>query len=92
MKIKKHFTAEFKAKVAVVALTGKLPLGKICSTYKVSSSAVLKWKGQLQERAHVAFDNSSAKDLKETERKEEQLYAQIGKLQMEVDFLKKITL
>jgi transposase-like protein len=92
MKMKKQFTAEFKAKVALVLISGKQTLGQVCSHYKVSSSAAMRWKEQLMERANLAFSNDSNKKMQEVEKKEEELYSQIGKLQMQVDYLKKLSL
>jgi transposase len=90
--MKKHFTAEFKSKVALALIKGDQNLGQICSNYKVSSSAALRWKTQLIERASLVFSNDLKDRAKQSAQKEEELYAQIGKLQVEVDFLKKLSL
>jgi transposase-like protein len=92
MKMKKQFTSEFKAKVALMLISGKQTLGQVCSNYKVSSSAALRWKQQLLERANLVFNGDSDKKAKEGAKMEEELYAQIGKLQMQIDFLKKLSL
>lgn len=92
MKIKKSFTAEFKSKVALALIKGDRNLAQICSNYKISASAALKWKNQLLDRASLAFSNDLKDHSKQAAQKEEELYAQIGKLQVEVDFLKKLSL
>jgi hypothetical protein len=73
-------------------ISGKQNLGQVCANYKVSSSAALKWKNQVLEKAGLVFNNDANVQMKERDKREEELYAQIGKLQVRVDFLKKLSL
>ncbi|MBP7847518.1 MAG: transposase [Burkholderiales bacterium] len=76
----------FKAKVALEAVRGDKTIGEIATEYNVASSLVSKWKSELLANASAAFGAPKQKSPEESEHK---LYQQIGKLTMEVDYLKK---
>jgi len=76
----------FKAKVALEAMRGNMTIAEIATHYNVASSLVSKWKSELIANASNAF---GAKVVKSPEEVEHKLYSQIGKLTMEVDYLKK---
>lgn len=76
----------FKAKVALEAIRGNRTIAEIASEYNVASSLVSKWKSELEGHAANAFGLKCSKTTEESEHK---LYSQIGKLTMEVDYLKK---
>lgn len=80
------YDSGFKAKVALEAIRGNLTVAEIAAHYNVSSSLVSKWKSELEGNASNAF---GVKGAKPTEESEQKLYSQIGKLTMEVDYLKK---
>jgi hypothetical protein len=48
----------------------------------------MQWKRQLLESLPVVFSDKRAKENKEQEEKEAQLYQQIGQLKVELDWLK----
>lgn len=85
MSKKTNYEAGFKAKVALEAIRGNRTVGEIASEYSVAGSLVSKWKSELLRNASQAFVNK----LQPTEVIEHKLYQQIGKLTMEVDYLKK---
>lgn len=76
----------FKAKVALEAMKGNQTVAEIAAHYNVASSLVSKWKSELLANAANAFGVKSPRSPEEVEQK---LYSQIGKLTMEVDYLKK---
>lgn len=86
---RRKFTAEFKAKVALDAIKELQSLSELSRKYEVSSVMISRWKGEFLANAAAVFTN-----LNETEKSAEdveKLYAQIGKLKVEVDFLKKVS-
>ena len=87
--IHKKFDAEFKARVALEAIKGNKSIAEISSEYKVHGTQIASWK----RRALIGikeFFVSGAKSTEETRGQEmSDLYAQIGKLKVENDFLKK---
>ena len=80
------YDSGFKAKVALEAIRGNRTVAEIATEYNVSSGLVSKWKSELESNAAIAFGTKLQKSPVEEEQK---LYSQIGKLTMEVDYLKK---
>ena len=81
-----NYDAAFKAKVALEAVRGDKTIAELAIEYNVASSLVIKWKSELLANASNAFGVTKHKSPEEAEHK---LYQQIGKLTMEVDYLKK---
>ncbi len=90
MKRKQH-TKEFKAKVALEALKGQKTVNEIAAEYKVHPSQINTWKKRLLESAPEIFSRGQDREAAQREAEKDQLYRQIGKLQVEVDWLKKKT-
>jgi transposase len=89
MKVRKTYDASFRAKVALEAVRGKMTLGEITKHYKIHHSVVIRWKNELLEKSPLLFLKESDVSLNEALEKNEELYKEIGKLQMEVMYLKK---
>lgn len=85
---RRKFTASFKAKVAVEALKNQKTLAELSSQFEVSSVMISKWKSEFLENMAVVFEKDSTKKNEESI-DVEKLYAQIGQLKVENDFLKK---
>jgi transposase-like protein len=86
---RKRFTAEFKAKVALAAVRGDRTTGELASTFGVHANQVAQWKKQLVVGASSAFSGERTSSDVDREERESELYAQIGKLQVELNWLKK---
>ena len=90
MKKKTHYSKEFKAKVAIEALRGEKTIQELAQMHAVHPNMIGQWKKQLIENAAGIFDKRKKDEEKiESEKKLEQLYGQIGMLQVEKEFLKK---
>jgi transposase-like protein len=87
--IRKKFSSEFKAKVALEAIKGQKTIPEISAQYKVHSTQITKWKQKVINELPGIFSNSHEKESKNQEQQINELYQQIGKLQVENDFLKK---
>jgi transposase-like protein len=83
------FGASFKARVALSAVRGEQTTAELASKYGVHSSQVTAWKKQLLDQAAELFEDGRGKSHDELSAKEEELYEQIGRLKMEVEWLKK---
>ena len=90
-KIRRKLSPAFKAKVAVEALKEQKTLTEIASQHGVHSSQVQKWKKELREGIPEIFANGRVNKDGEKDALIEELYKQIGKLQVELDWIKKST-
>ena len=87
-KQRKH-SPEFKAKLAVEALKGEKTLAEIGSEDQLHPRQIQEWRKQLIDNAGAAFASGTDKETKEWQAEKAQLYARIGKLTVERDFLHK---
>lgn len=89
--MKKSFSAQFKSKVALEAVKGNKTVNELASEFGVHPTQIKSWKEELQNGATDIFSNKRKKQAKEVEAERDRLYRQIGKLQVEVDWVKKKT-
>jgi len=87
--MRRRYDSAFKAKVSLEAIKGERTIGEIASEYEVHPNQIVKWKKQLLEEASEIFSNGRKKNNRKTEDLESELYKQIGKLKVELDWLKK---
>ena len=89
-RIRRRFTAQFKAEVALAALQERQTLAALASKYQLAPAQIGAWKQQLQHQAVQLFTVASEPSQGGARAVElELLYAQIGRLQMENTLLKK---
>jgi len=86
---RRQYSADWKAKVALEAIKGQRTVQEIASHYEVHPTLVTHWKKQLLEGAAEIFSNGKRVAAEADEELKAELYQQIGKLQVEVDWLKK---
>ncbi|WMJ72018.1 transposase [Cytophagaceae bacterium ABcell3] len=86
---RRKFTAAFKAQVAVEALKERDSLADLASRFEVHPNMISKWKQEFLERSSAVFEKDSSEQNQEPSIDPEKLYAKIGKLELENDFLKK---
>ncbi len=88
--MRKKYSKEFKAKVAVEALRGEKTVQEISQLHEVHPNLVNLWKKQLIESAETVFEKQGRdKGLSDAEKKQDELFCQIGQLRVENEFLKK---
>ena len=86
---RRKFTAEFKAKVALEAIKEQQSLSELSRKYEVSPVMISRWKGEFLANAATVFNTVS--EAEKSAEDVEKSYAQIGKLKVELDFLKKVS-
>jgi transposase-like protein len=86
---RRSFGAEFKAKVALAACRGDKTTAQLAAQYEVHAGQVTAWKKQLLSGAAELFEDRRGRRPDESAADEQELYEQIGRLKMEVEWLKK---
>jgi len=86
---RRSFSAEFKARVALEALSGAHTLAELAAKHNVHPNMIAQWKRQAKESLPELF--AKKKDRSEAAREAElkQLHEKIGQLTIENDFLSK---
>jgi len=86
---RRTFKSEFKLKVILAALQERESLSELAQKYDLHPNQILKWKTDFLDNAAHYMMSSSRQDKDEGGVEVNELYAKIGQLQMELDFLKK---
>ncbi len=87
---KRHqYSAEFKFKVALEAAKGTKTISDLASETGVHPTQISDWKRQLLEEGTTLFERKGIGQQREQEVLQAELYEQIGRLKMELEWLKK---
>jgi transposase-like protein len=89
MKQRKSYTAEMKAKIAMEAIKGQRTVQEIAGHYGVHPNQVAQWKKLVVENVPKIFQEGRGPGGRAEEELKEELYQQIGQLQVELAWLKK---
>jgi transposase-like protein len=85
----KRHSAQFKFKVALAAAKGNRTLSELASEFGLHPSQISEWKTQLLRDGVSVFSTTTARQQREQEALQAELYEQIGRLKMELEWLKK---
>ncbi len=88
-KKRKKYSSQFKFKVALEAVKGQRTINEIASSNNIHSNQVSIWKKRLLVEGPTVFGQQTAKKLEEQTAREAELFEQIGRLKMELEWLKK---
>ena len=86
---RRSFSGAFKAKVALSACRGEKTTAQLASEFGVHAGQVAAWKKQLLEGAAGLFEDGRSQRAAAAAAGDQELYEQIGRLKMEVEWLKK---
>ena len=75
--------------MALEAAKGLKTISQIASEYNLHPNLVSSWKKQLLEGGSSLFSSDTARQQRDQETREAELYEQIGRLKMELEWLKK---
>ena len=85
---RRKLAGKLKAKVALAAVRGDRTIAQLASQFGIHGNQVSAWKRTLLEHAAELFEDGRRRS-QETSSNEQELYEQIGRLKMELEWLKK---
>lgn len=88
-KNRRRFSSEFKFRVALEAAKGQQTISELASEYSVHPNQISQWKRQLLESGADVFSQNGAKEQRDKQTVQTELYEQIGRLKMELEWVKK---
>jgi putative transposase len=86
---RKRYSSAFKAKVAVAAIRGVKTTAELASEHQVHPTLISQWKRQALENLASLFEAGGTRAAPDVEAVTAPLYEQIGRLKVELDWLKK---
>jgi putative transposase len=86
---RRRHSAELKFKVALEAAKGLKTINEIASEFSLHPNQVSQWRQMLLEGGEALFRQSDGRSEREYEALQAELYEQIGRLKMELEWLKK---
>ena len=86
---RRNFSSEFKARVALEALSSEQTLSELSSKYGVHPNQISTWKKQAKEGIVDSFSGRRKRDTQDKDAQVKELHAKIGQLTVENDFLAK---
>jgi transposase-like protein len=86
---RRQYDAQFKLRVALEAARGLKTISQIASEHNLHPNLVSSWKKHLLEEGDSLFGTMTARQQREQAAQEAALYEQIGRLKMELEWLKK---
>ena len=86
---RKHYTPPFKAQVALAAVKGDKTANELAGQFGVHPTLIHDWKKQLLAGAEQVFARGTKADAGDAEAQKAELFEQIGRLKMELEWLRK---
>ena len=85
-KTRRRLDSALKAKIALEALRNEATVAELAAKYQLHPNQIYAWKKQLLDDAAAVFSGGSGKEASR-EAEVTELYAKIGQLTVERDFL-----
>lgn len=87
--MRKRFSAEYMAKVALEAIKEEKTIAELSSRYEVHRTQITNWRKRALEGVREIFNGKRERGCEEKEKLVDELYRQIGQLKVENEWLKK---
>lgn len=90
-KARRAFSAEFKAKVAIEATKEVKTTAELAQLYEVHPNLISLWKREFLSNAGKVFESNKdeTEEIKRLQKENDELVHQIGKLTVDINWLKK---
>ena len=88
-KKRRQFSPDFKFRVAMEAAKGQRTISELSNAYSVHPNQISQWKRQLLDDGAEIFTRNGTSNQRDQEVIQTELYEQIGRLKMELEWLKK---
>jgi transposase len=86
---RRTFTTSFKTKVVLEALKERSTVQQLAEKFNLHPNQISAWKKEFIENADKAFEGEKSSNGSELEKQVDELFKQIGQLQVENTWLKK---
>jgi transposase len=86
---RRKFTATFKTEVVLEALKERKTMSELAQQFDLHPNQIATWKREFLQGAVSVFESAVDAEREALKQKQDELFQQIGKLQVENDFLKK---
>jgi len=86
---RKRHSAAFKAKVALETIRGERTMNELAGLYQVHPTQISAWKKQALSGLPELFADGRSRRRESEDALKDRLYQEIGRLKVELDFLKK---
>lgn len=86
-KVRKSYSAQFKAQVALSAIREDAPISELASKYGVHAKVIQRWKREALASMELGFSSKLEKEKTDHAAEVKELHAKIGQLTVERDFL-----
>jgi transposase-like protein len=86
---RKQYSPKFKARVAIEAIRGEKTLSQLGSQFKVHPIQIAKWRKSALDQLPELFVDGRKSKSRSGETDSDALYEEIGRLKVELDWLKK---
>ena len=86
---RKQHSAAFKAQVALAAVRGDRTVHELAAQFGVHPTLIHDWKKKLLAGSVMIFEGGTKPPAADGESKQAELYEQIGRLKVELDWVKK---
>jgi putative transposase len=88
-KRRKRYVAQFKFQVALDAAKGTKTINELATEHSLHPNQISQWKRLLLEEGPSVFSSSGAREQRQQDASQAELFEQIGRLKMELEWLKK---
>jgi putative transposase len=86
---RKHYSPKFKAKVALEAIRGERTLSQLASQFHVHPVQISQWRKTALAQLPDLFLDGRKRSARDGDVEKDALYEEIGRLKVELDWLKK---